>query len=75
MKKPDDATIKMIQAEMNSIINEVVGSDTSVAEQLIVTLMIAEICENTTGCPISLRRKMFEILYRYFSLLEGLEKK
>lgn len=75
MKKPDDATIKMIQAEMNSIINEVVGSDTSVAEQLIVTLMITEMCEVTKGCPISLRRKMFEILYRYFSLLEGLEKK
>lgn len=75
MKKPDDDTLRMLEDELNKIIAEVNGNDTSVAEQVQVTFLIMEITANTTGVPSRVRRRAHEVLYRYFSMIEGLERK
>jgi hypothetical protein len=74
MKKPDEATIKMLENELNRLMDEVTA-DSSIAEQNLVIIAILEVTVNTMGLPNVARRKVFEVLYRYYALIEGLEKK
>lgn len=78
MKRPDDETVLMLQRELNRIIEEVsadgLDDESSFAEQFSVIMLVVEVTMNTSGLPNRVRRKAFEILYRYYSMIEGLDK-
>lgn len=74
MKRPDDKTVQMLQQELDKLIAEV-NEGASVAEQFVVTMLVVELTQNVLGLPNGTRRRAFEILYRYFAMIEGLEKK
>ena len=74
MKRPDDKTVRMLERELDKLVEEV-NKDASLAEQILVTMLIQDLTQRVVGLPNSLRRRAFEILYRYFAMIEGLEKK
>lgn len=74
MKRPDDETVRMLERELDKLVEEV-NKDASIAEQILVTMLIQDLTHRVVGLPNSLRRRAFEILYRYFAMIEGLEKK
>lgn len=74
MNRPDDKTLKMLEGELNRIMDDVTGNS-PIAEQNLVTLLILEVTINTASLPAGVRHKTFEILSRYYALIEGLEKK
>jgi hypothetical protein len=74
MKRPNEDTIRMLQKELDKLIAEV-NEGASLAEQFLVTMLVVEQTQLVLGLPNDIRRRVFEILYRYFALIEGLEKK
>lgn len=75
MKRPDENTIRMLTAELDRIIADVIAGEGSVAEQKQVILLVMEITVNTTGLHTRVKRKVHEILYRYYAMIEGMDKK
>lgn len=64
---------KMVSEEMTRIINEVF-KDSEPSEQIIATVVIVAVANDVGRLSISTKRLVFEVLYKYYALLEGLKK-
>lgn len=75
MKIPDPKTSKMLENELNRLIEEVNADSPSIAEQNLTIALIMEITLNTIRVSAGVKRRAHEILYKFYSIIEGLEKK